>query len=85
MITDSLIDLRNIRKVIKKLIEHSEVPTFIQKIFLKPSRFPRGIRFGCKPNLPGLGLRRMLFPKLILMIVFCRYEEPSIFGEGIDS
>ena len=25
-------------------------------------------RFGCKPNLPGLGLRRLLFLKLTVMV-----------------
>ena len=45
---------------------------------------PRG-EYTAKPNLPGLGARRLLFPKSTLMIVFCSYEGSSIFGEGIDS
>ena len=38
------------------------------KTVLKSSRFPHSIRFGCKPNLPVLGLRRLLFLKLTLMV-----------------
>ena len=30
-------------------------------------KFVSKFRFGCKPNLPGLGLRRLLFLKLTLM------------------
>ena len=45
------------------------IPTGFKR-FLKSSRFPRSIRFGCKPNLPGLGLRRLFFLKLTLMVRF---------------
>ena len=38
------------------------------KRVLKASRFPRRIRFGCKPNLPALGVRRSLFLKLTPMV-----------------
>ncbi|MCY3743449.1 MAG: hypothetical protein OXH00_20745, partial [Candidatus Poribacteria bacterium] len=38
------------------------------KRFLKSSRFPRRIRFGCKPNLPDLGVATVIFLKLTLMV-----------------
>ena len=31
-------------------------------------KFLAQFRFGCKPNLPGLGLRRLLLLKLTLMV-----------------
>ena len=39
------------------------VPTELKR-GLKSSRFPRRIRFGCKPNLPDLGTQAVIFSKI---------------------
>ena len=39
------------------------VPTELKR-GLKSSRFPRRIRFGCKPNLPDLGTQTVIFSKI---------------------
>ena len=43
------------------------VATRLKRV-LKSSRFPRRIRFGFKPNLPDLGVKRLFFLKLTLMV-----------------
>ena len=38
-------------------------------------KFVSKFRFGCKPNLSGLGLRRLLFLKLTLM--WLKFAQPN--------
>ena len=45
----------------------STQPTGLKR-FLKLSMFRRRIRFGCKPNLPDLGVATVIFLKLTLMV-----------------
>ena len=45
-------------------------------------KFVAQFRFGCKPNLPGLGLRRLFFLKLTVMVRL--QTAPTGPGEDIE-